>query len=115
MVRIYASVAGTVLVSLSLAGFAGIMEMDLPANVFHLGVGGMFVYLGFFQRDAEVVRRMVGGLGVLLLSVKGVVILAPLLWGEPPLLAPVEVTCLVVGLFSILAARYLHHDHASED
>lgn len=115
MIRMYASVAGIVLVSLSIAGFVGVMGMDLPANVFHLGVGGMFVYLGFFQRDAEVVGRMVGGLGVLLLSVKGVVILAPLLWREPPLLAPVEVTCLVMGLLSILAARYLHQEHASRD
>ena len=115
MIRVYASVAGIVLVSLGLAGFGGIVGTDLPANVFHLGVGSMFVYLGFFQRDAEVVRRMVGGLGVLLLSVKGVVIVAPLLWGDPPLLAPVEVTCLVVGLFSVLAARYLHHERASGD
>jgi hypothetical protein len=115
MVRTYASVASIVLVSLSLAGFVGVTQMDLPANVFHLGVGSLFVYLGFFQRDAEVVRRMVGGLGVLLLSVKGVVILVPLLWGEPPLLAPVEVTCLVAGLLSILAARYLPQEHASRD
>lgn len=115
MVRTYASVAGIVLVSLSFAGFVGIAQMNLPASVFHLGVGSMFVYLGFFQRDAEVVRRMVGGLGVLLLSVKGVVILIPLLWGEPPLLAPVEVTCLVVGLLSVLAARYLHQEHTSRD
>ncbi len=107
MVRTYASVAGIVLVSLILAGFVGVTGMDLPANVFHLGVGSLFVYLGFFQRDAEVVRRMIGGLGVLLLSVKGVVILVPLLWGKLPLLAPVEVTCLVAGLLSILAARYL--------
>jgi hypothetical protein len=115
MVRTYASTAGLVLVSLSLAGFVGTTQMELPANVFHLGVGSMFVYLGFFQRDAEVVRRMVGGLGVLLLSVKGVVILVPLLWGEPPLFAPVEVTCLVVGLLSILVARHLHHEYASRD
>lgn len=115
MIRMYASVAGIVLVSLGLAGFVGIMEMDLPANVFHLCMGGMFIYLGFFQRDVEVVRKMVGGLGVLLLSVKGVVIVAPLLWGEPPLLAPVEITCLVVGLFSVLAARYSHQEHVSGD
>ena len=48
MARTYASVAGIVLVSLSLAGFVGITQMELPANVFHLGVGSMFVYLGFF-------------------------------------------------------------------
>lgn len=115
MLRTYASAAGIVLISLGLAGFLGAMGTDLPANFFHLGVGSMFAYLGFFQRDTEVVRKMVGGLGVLLLVVKGFVIVAPLLWEEPPLLAPIEITCLVVGLLSTLAARYLHDKRAAGD
>lgn len=56
MLRTYASAAGIVLISLGLTGLVDIRETELPANIFHLGVGAMFVYLGFFQRDAEVVR-----------------------------------------------------------
>lgn len=98
---------GLVLILLGLAGLADIVGLNLPVNIFHLGVGGLFAYVGFFQKDASVVRTVVGGLGLLLLLVKGVVIVAPLLWGESPLLSPIEITCLVVGLLSILAARYL--------
>jgi hypothetical protein len=58
-------------------------------------------------RDPEALRQMVGGLGVLLLVVKVVTILVPLLWQEPLHWGPIEVTCLLVGITSILAARYL--------
>jgi hypothetical protein len=50
---------------------------------------------------------MVGGLGVLVLVVKVLTILTPLLWGEALLFGSVEVTCLVIGISSVLAARYL--------
>ncbi len=98
---------GSVLILLGLAGLVDIVGLNLPVNIFHLGVGGLFAYVGFLQKDILVVRRVIGGLGLLLLLVKVVVIGAPLLWGEPPLLAPIEITCLVVGLLSVLAARYL--------
>jgi len=43
----------------------------------------------------------------MLLLVKGVTIAATFLWSWAPLLGPIEVTCLVVGLLSVFAARYL--------
>ena len=43
---------------------------------------------------------------MLLLSVKGATVLAPLLWGGSTLYGPVEVACLVPGLSSALAAGY---------
>ncbi len=95
------------LILLGVAGFADVAGLNPPANIFHLAVGCLFAYVGFFQKDALVVRRMVGGLGLLLLLVKGVVIVVPLLWGEAPLFAPIEITCLVIGILSVLAARYL--------
>ncbi len=101
---------GLVLILLGLAGLADIVGLNVPVNIFHLGVGSLFAYVGFFQQDISIVRTVVGGLGLLLLLVKGVVIVVPLLWGEPPLLAPIEITCLVVGLLSVLAARYLPSD-----
>jgi hypothetical protein len=107
VIRLYASMVGLVLILLGSAGLADIVGWNLPVNIFHLGVGGIFAYVALFQKDIMVVRTVIGGLGLLLLLVKGVVILAPLLWGESPLLAPVEITCLVVGLLSVLSARYL--------
>jgi len=46
-------------------------------------------------------------MGVLFLLIKGAIILAPLAWGEGLLLEPIETTCLVVGILSVLVARYL--------
>ncbi len=107
MIRVYSGIVGLVLSLLGLAGLTSITGLNPPANIFHLGVGGIFLYLGFFQRDVAIVRTVVGGMGVLLLVVKGAIILVPLWWGEPPLLTPIEITCLVVGLLSILATKYL--------
>ncbi len=107
VIRAYARVVGVGLILLGIAGLVSVVGLNPPANIFHLGVGGIFAYVGFLQRDVLVIRALVGGLGLLLLLVKGVVIVAPLLWGEAPLLAPVEITCLVVGILSVLAARYL--------
>jgi hypothetical protein len=95
------------LILFGFAGFVNIVGLDPPANIFHLTVGCLFVYVGFMQKDVSIVRAIVGGLGLLLLLVKGAVIVAPLLWGDAPLFAPVEMTCLVVGILSVLAARFL--------
>ena len=108
MIRVYAQVVGVVLLLAALAGGADIISTAWPTDFFHATVGGIFTYLGFLQRDTEVVREAVGGMGLLLLLIKGVTILAPfLLWGETPLHGPIEITCLVAGGFSVLAARYL--------
>ncbi len=106
MIRAYAKIVGMLLVLIGLVGLVGVISTVRPTDLFHLAVGILFAYLGFLQRDTEVVRQVVGGMGVLLLLVKGTVILAPLLWGEPPFHGPIEITCLVVGLLSILVARY---------
>ncbi len=110
MLRLYARIVGLVLILLGVAGLVGAVGVSAAASFYHAGVGILFVYLGFWQRDASVVRAMVGGMGVILLLVKGVTMSAPLLWGEGPLLGPIEMTCLVVGVFSILAAKYLRDD-----
>ncbi len=103
----FARVAAVVLVLVGLAGLVGILGWALPASVYHLGVGLLFAYPGFRKEDGDTACWMVGGLGVLLLVVKVPTILAPLLWGEALLLSSIEVSCLVVGILSVLAARYL--------
>ena len=107
MLRLYARIVGLILVSLGLAGLVGVVEVSAATSFYHAAVGALFAYLGFWQRDVLVVRTVVGGMGVMLLLVKGITMSVPLLWGGAPLLGPMEVTCLVVGVLSILAARYL--------
>ncbi len=103
VVRIYARVAGVVLVGLSLLGVANVVGFNPPVNAVHLVVGLMFAYLGFLQRDDRAVRFMVAAMGSLLLVGKVVLILASLLGGEPSLKGPTETICLVIGLLSLLA------------
>jgi hypothetical protein len=107
--RNYARIAAIALVALGLLGFSEIVDFALPASFFHLLLGLLFGWVGFLHPKGEV-RLLVGGLGVLLVVTKIGVILAPLLWGESPLHGPIEVTCLVIGFLSIVAARYLRED-----
>lgn len=106
MLRLYARIVGLVLVSLGMAGLMGIVEVSAASSFYHACVGAFFVYLGFWQRDILVVRRVVGGLGLMLLLVKGATTVVPLLWGGGMLLGPIELTCLVVGVLSVIVARY---------
>lgn len=116
--RTYARVAGSVLVLVGLAGLTSLAELFffLPAlniaeGFFHVSVGLMFVYVGFLHPDDEVLRPVVGGLGVLLIASKAVVVGIGLLIGdEHDLLNPIEVVCLVVGIGSVLAAALLKPD-----
>ncbi len=105
--RYYARVAAAVLVPIGLAGSTGVLNWQFPSGLYHVAVGLFFAYVGFFVRDPETARQMVGGLGVLLLVVKVATILVPLLWEEHLHWGIIEVTCLVVGITSILVARYL--------
>ena len=115
--RTYARVAGSVLVLVGLVGLTSLgglfflPSLNLAESFFHVSVGLMFVYVGFLHWDAEALRSVVGGLGVLLIVSKAVVIGTGLLFGEEhDLFSPTEVICVVVGLGSILAATLLKPD-----
>ena len=101
--------AGLVLLALAVVGLS-FWGWRMTASFFHAGVGLLFVYVAFARLEAASVRQMVGGLGVLLVVVKAITIVTPLAWGGPAKHGPIEVTCLVVGISSILAARYLPAD-----
>ncbi len=103
VVRLYARVAGVVLIGVGLLGAANVIGFRSPMNLAHLLAGLMFAYLGFLQRDDTTVRFMVAGMGALLLVGKMVLILSSLLGGEHPLEGPIETTCLMIGLLSLLA------------
>ncbi len=81
--------------------------MEGNRSFYHAEVGLLFRSVGLVHRDEVVMRHMVGGLGVLLLTVKALTIVILLTCGRHPLHGPVEITCLVLGGVSILAARVL--------
>ena len=94
-----------------MAGLFFLPKLNLVESFFHVSVGLMFVYVGFLHRDAEVLRSVVGGLGVLMTLGKAVIIGTSLLFGdEHDLFHPLEVICVVVGIGSILAAALLKPD-----
>ena len=115
--RTYARVAGSALILVglvgltSLAGLFFLPRLNLVESFFHVSVGLMFVYVGFLHRDAEVLRTVVGGLGVLLVVGKAVVIGTGLLFGDAhDFFSPIEVVCVMVGIGSILSAALLRPD-----
>lgn len=112
MIRTYARIAGVILLAVAAAGFV-IFGWETISIFYHAGVGLLFLYVGFSRLEAVTVRQMVGGLGALMVVVKAITIVTPLMWGGPPQHGPVEVTCLVVGILSILAARYLKDGRSS--
>jgi hypothetical protein len=109
LIRTYARVAAGTLLAVAVVGFS-ILGWRTTAAFYHAGVAILFAYAGFLQRDRETARQIVGGLGILLLAVKAVTTVMPLAWGGPPQHGPIEMTCLVLGLASVLAARYLPGD-----
>ncbi len=107
MIRIYARIAAAALLAVAVTGWA-VLGWATGAVLYHAAVALLFAFAGFLSTtDGWTVRMMVGGLGVLLIAVKAVMILGS--WFSPAhvLLGPVEITCLVVGVSSVLAARYL--------
>lgn len=106
LLRIYACGAGLVLLAVGLAGFTVSPKMNAAESFFHLAVGVLFVYLSLWQRDRDVVRTVIGGMGVLLLLSKGAVVAIVVLVGSgEPLFGSVEVVCFTVGFLSVIVAR----------
>lgn len=106
LLRIYACAAGLLLLVVGLAGFTVLPKLNAAESFFHAAVGALFVYLGLWQRDLDIVRTVVGGMGVLLLLSKGAVVAVVILVGnEEPLFGPVEVVCFAIGFLSVVVAR----------
>ena len=110
MIRAYSGAAGLVLIVLGLLGFSGLLGWNPPASVFHLFVGLLYLCAAFLLKEVLYVHQMVGGLGVLLVVTKMVTILSPALLGDEALHGPIEITCLVLGFTSILAAWFVKPD-----
>ena len=112
--RTYARVAAAVFVFFGLAGFAagavgysGYFGPGTLENFMHVFVGLLFAYFGFWRTDHVTSRSFVGGMGVLLVVGKGVLVVGNL-WGPQSLFGSItEALCIVLGGSSILAAWLL--------
>lgn len=116
MVRVYAQVVGVVLILLGVLGLLlgdrlllGILNIDVAEDLVHLITGGLLAYVGFAQRDAGVVRSVVGVLGVIYLFVGVIGFVVPTLFGLLPSGYTVidNLIHLAVGVLSIAVAWFL--------
>ena len=91
MVRQYAQIVGIVVVLLGVVGLIageqslfGAVNIDIMEDIVHLVTGGLLAYVGFAQRDTDLVRNVVGGIGVVYLLVGLLGFVTPMLFGLLP-------------------------------
>lgn len=103
----YARIVALAFVLIGLVGFTNITGWAWVPSLYHLCLGLFFGYAGFFVRERDVVLQIIEGLGILLVVVKGITLLVLLLLREPLHWGSFEISCFVVGIGSIVMARYL--------
>lgn len=106
VIQTYAKLVGVGLLALSAAGIVS-LGWNVVEIVYHAALGLFFAYAGFRLKDANDARRLVGGLGVLLIAIEAMELLT--IWFSPMtlVLCAHDFTGLGVGASSILASRYL--------
>lgn len=90
-VRTYAGIVGVVVILIGVVGLLlgersvlVLLNVDLLEDVTHLVTGGLLAYVGFGQRDVQIARGVVGGLGVIYLLVGVLGFIVPMLFGLLP-------------------------------
>jgi hypothetical protein len=91
MVRTYAKVVGIVIILVGVVGLIageepllGLFNIEIAEDIVHLLTGGIMAAVGFGVRDTNVVRTVVGVIGVVYLLVGVLGFLAPGLFGLLP-------------------------------
>ncbi len=91
MVRTYAKVVGVIVILLGVVGLLagedpllGAVNIEVAEDIIHLLSGGLMAYVGFAVRDTDVVRKVVGAIGVIYLLVGLLGFVAPGLFGLLP-------------------------------
>jgi hypothetical protein len=91
MVREFAQIVGIVLIVVGIAGLAlgeqhlaGLVNIDLGADLLHLITGVLLAWVGFGPRAAGLSRQAVGGTGFLYLVVGALGFVAPTFFGLVP-------------------------------
>lgn len=67
MLRIYTRLLAVVLALIGLAALAGILAVGPAAGMLYLSSAGIAAYASSYRRDPEIVRVVVGAMGVLFL------------------------------------------------
>jgi hypothetical protein len=65
MLRIYTRVLAVVLALIGVAALAGVFGVGPGAGVLYLISAGIVAYAGFSEREPDIVRTVVGGMGLL--------------------------------------------------
>lgn len=91
MVRTYAKVVGIVIILIGVVGLIageepllGVVNIEIGEDVVHLLTGGIMAAVGFGVRDTNVVRSVIGVIGVVYLLVGVLGFVAPELFGLLP-------------------------------
>ena len=89
--RYYAQILGVVLLLIGVVGLVlgnqtllGILNTDLVEDIVHLITGGLLAYVGFGRVDQELIRTVVGVLGIIYLVVGVLGFVVPMLFGLIP-------------------------------
>ncbi|MDQ4010102.1 MAG: DUF4383 domain-containing protein [Actinomycetota bacterium] len=114
MVRTYAKVVGIVVILIGVVGLIageaplfGLVNIEIAEDVVHLLTGGILAAVGFGVRDTNVVRTVVGVIGVVYLLVGILGFVASRLFGLLPVYGYSVVDNLihlVLGVLGIAAA-----------
>lgn len=105
--KYYARLVAVGLIFLGVASSEHTLGWSWLPTAFHLILAALFAYAGFFVRDKETVQDFLEGFGWLLAVVKGISALTLWALGEVVLWNPIEWTCVLIGVSSILVGRYL--------
>jgi hypothetical protein len=63
MLRIYTRLLAVVLALIGIADLATIIRVDPGTGIIYLSLAGIVAYVGFFQRESDIVRIVVAGMG----------------------------------------------------
>ena len=122
MTRQYAKVAGVVIVLIGVVGLlagerslGGVLNIDIAEDLIHLVTGGLMAYVGFSTRDADLLRKVVGGLGVVYLIVGLLGFVVPTLFGLLPSGYSVvdKLIHLLLGVAGIYLGYFATQQHAT--
>ncbi len=91
MVRLYAQYMGLAILVIGIAGvllgersLLNLVNIDILEDAVHLVTGGLLAYVGFANRDLDLVKSVVGGISVMYLIVGVLGFITPNLLGLLP-------------------------------
>lgn len=91
MLQAYAQYMGIAIIVIGVVGLLlgersllNLVNIDIVEDMVHLLTGGLMAYVGFASRDVDVVKSVVGGIGVAYLLVGVLGFIAPTLFGMLP-------------------------------